>query len=170
MERLIQIVAWFCLVALAQGAPASVSLHNGYTEAVWVQGTFSNFEETLATVSRYMAPGATIVLMDTKQPVDRFDINVNGIAAGGKAGACPMFINGAGHNLITWAYDPAVEVGELSFSVETGDNGERMEEDYFRAIVAKILTLGITVGAGIFASRFLWRLFQRLLGGPTFSE
>ncbi|WP_438479845.1 hypothetical protein [Oleiharenicola lentus] len=38
------------------------------------------------------------------------------------------------------------------------------------AVTGACLALGITSSGAIFASRYLWRLFQRLLGAPTWSE
>lgn len=40
----------------------------------------------------------------------------------------------------------------------------------FQSHVGQFLGLGVTVSGGIFAVRYLWRLFQRLLGGSTWRE
>jgi hypothetical protein len=38
------------------------------------------------------------------------------------------------------------------------------------AVTAATLALGVVVGGLIFASRFLWRLLTRLVGGATWTE
>lgn len=67
------------------------------------------------------------------------------------------------------AADPAGGISVFSASLPEGAGGVSSVVNIV-AVFAQFLALGVTSGGLIFASRYLWCLFQRLLGGPTWRD